>query len=797
MLTHLLALALFAQPEPSPQPSPLLPELVIDRDNVVITESCRIRIPEGLFIPDPDNNGVIHVAADNITIEWPTNKPGSQMLARDGASDGTDPHETFTGIGIRIDGHHHVTIRGAHIHRYKHAIWATNAYKLVLEDCDVSDGYAMRLGSTPAAEDSSDWLWPHDNDNNQWATNYGAGIWIEDSSNVTVSGCVARRTQNALILENVTDSRIYDNDFSFLSGWGIAMWRSSRNVISRNALDFCIRGYSHAVYNRGQDSAGILLFEQCNQNLFIENSATHGGDGVFGFGGKEAMGDTPAPATDSEGNPWTYERKGCNDNLFIGNDFSYAAAHGLELTFSFGNVIAGNLFNQNAICGIWGGYSQDTLIASNQFARNGEAGYGLERGGINIEHSERNTIANNTFTSNAAGVHLWHDADPGLMSGKWAAANHQRTRDNLLVANRFTGDAVGIHLRAVESTRTWDNQFTDVATPVKTEASPGGVSSEPIALDVPPTDPPGRTAPMDRRGEALGARATVGARPALAGRHNIIMGEYFPWNHQSPMVRRAPDDDGKHIYEILGVPDHTLVQATVNHGSVRVVAPSPDTPTPGSTQPTVQQVPHLPSPIRAIVSPNANSDVTAYTLTLAGPAHGAFKGVLIRAQWMIDVFDSAVDPREDLEAWRARRIGFGTSRNSGSNLVLRYAHGGIDTIHTLDAVFINHASPPPMTPSPGSNYFGTIANTTLRLPPGRWRISTLSDDGVRVIVNDHTILENWTHHGPTRDSADFDIPLKLNPDRSTATPLPTRITVEHFELDGYAVLELQIEPVPN
>ena len=41
----------------------------------------------------------------------------------------------------------------------------------------------------------------------------------------------ARDGQNGLILDGVQASRVYDNDFSFLSGWGIALWRSSDNTI--------------------------------------------------------------------------------------------------------------------------------------------------------------------------------------------------------------------------------------------------------------------------------------------------------------------------------------------------------------------------------------------------------------------------------------------------------------------------------------------------------------------------------------------------------------------------------------
>jgi len=53
---------------------------------------------------------------------------------------------------------------------------------------------------------------------------------------------------------------------------------------------------------------------------------------------------------------------------------------------------------------------------------------------------------------------------------------------------------------------------------------------------------------------------------------------------------------------------------------------------------------------------------------------------------------------------------------------------------------------------------------------------------VRVIVDGQEIIENWTWHGPTRNTGT----LELHEDR------PVQITVEHFEIDGYAVLELEI-----
>ncbi|MCH7791447.1 MAG: right-handed parallel beta-helix repeat-containing protein, partial [Planctomycetes bacterium] len=278
MLMHALTAVLAAV-------QPNLPEIVVEHDDTVIDQSCRVVIPDGTIIRDENGDGVIHIEADDIIVEFVDGR--AELI---GAPRGT-PWDELDGIGIRIDGRTGVTLRNVHSHRYRCGIYATNADGLTIESADVSDGYAQRLRSTPQAEDGADWLTPHNNDDNQWLTKYGAAIYVEDSEGVTIRDCYARRRQNGIILDTVAHSRVYDNDFSFLSGWGLAMWRSSDNVISRNAFDFCVRGYSHGVYNRGQDSAGILMFEQNNRNVFAENSATHGGDCFFGFGGREALGE--------------------------------------------------------------------------------------------------------------------------------------------------------------------------------------------------------------------------------------------------------------------------------------------------------------------------------------------------------------------------------------------------------------------------------------------------------------------------------------------------------------------------
>jgi parallel beta-helix repeat protein len=216
------------------------PEVRLTADNLQVRESCTITIPPGTVIEDTDNNGVIQIAASDIQVRF---APGSVLR---GAPAGRTPDE-YRGYGIRLNRHSHVTIQGAHVSGFWAALWASRADHLALDAFDASDNRRAHLKSTPAAEDGGDWLFPHNNDGNEWLNNYGAALYVEDSNEVIVRNCRVRHGQNALCLDRVHNSRIYDNDFSFNSGWGIALWRCTRNVISRNACDFCIRGYSHGV----------------------------------------------------------------------------------------------------------------------------------------------------------------------------------------------------------------------------------------------------------------------------------------------------------------------------------------------------------------------------------------------------------------------------------------------------------------------------------------------------------------------------------------------------------------------
>ncbi|MCB9854529.1 MAG: right-handed parallel beta-helix repeat-containing protein [Phycisphaerales bacterium] len=711
-----------------------LPEIRVDSDDVLVTQSCRLVIDPNAVIKDSNENGVIHVRASEITLEF------AETSALRGAAAGARPDE-YRGYGIRIEGQKHVTIRGGRISGFWCGIYANDADGLTIEDVDASDMRRAYLKSTPAAEDGGDWLWPHNNDANEWLQNYGAAFCLEDLKDATVRNCKVWHSQNALILDRVTDSKIYDNDFSFNSGWGVAMWRASRNVISRNALDFCVRGYSHGVYNRGQDSAGFLVFEQCNKNVLAENSATHGGDAFFGFGGKEALGQTPAPTSDFD-----YKRIGCNDNLLIGNDFSYAPAHGIEMTFSFGNKYIGNRLVGNAICGVWGGYSQETLIANNTFESNGEMGYGLERGGVNIEYGVGNQVLNNTFKGDRCGVHYWVNATSDLAKSPWGLANKPASRDNLIAHNTFAKEDVAFHFRGPVEVALFDNKVEDCKENIDASDDARIDRSErPIER---PTTPDY---------EVLGKTHPVGARKALYGRENIVMTEWGPWDHESPLVRMTSARGNEHVYEFWKMPGDIDVEFT-GDGLRHEMRPL-------KTNPAVREY---------IVEADGPG-VYPYRFTVK--ARGFEKtvdGAIQSVKWEATFFKwSDVDPRENVEAWRKLAKDENAVSVATDTMDFKYAFGGPSdqklSKQLTDAKF-------------GGDHFGMIARTKLKLNAGTWKIDTMSDDGIRVTVDGKPIVEDWTWHAPKRNDGTF----QLDADRDV------EIVVEHFEIDGYATLQFNL-----
>lgn len=84
---------------------------------------------------------------------------------------------------------------------------------------------------------------------------------------------------------------------------------------------------------------------------------------------------------------------------------------------------------------------------------------------------------------------------------------------------------------------------------------------------------------------------------------------------------------------------------------------------------------------------------------------------------------------------------------------------------------------------PGDN-FALVATAVLETRPGPYRLTVHSDDGVRVWVDGRKLIDNWTTHAVTRDSADI-----------TLTDGPHPIRLEYFEDCREAELRVFLKPL--
>jgi len=405
------------------------------------------------------------------------------------------------------------------------------------------------------------------------------------------------------------------------------------------------------------------------------------------------------------------------------------------------------------------------LIAANQIEGNGGMAYGLERGGVNMEHAADNRILGNRFLNNKCAVHLWWDDDGALLRAPGVVGHYRGVSGNVIAGNRFEVNdrhpfgelrpgeqLIALQLRnhgsgAVTNNAYFDNQVAlDIPAAREFAVDPG--CDLRLEGELPEYAFPTVKVPGERR--------PVGARAHLRGRHQIIMDEWGPWDHETPLIRRSRQETGTHRYELYGF---DAPSAHVLHGPVnaRILDATEDA--------------------RHDLLISAGPGVSAYCVEVrADNARREVVGTMVSARWEVTVLSWGMDPRKDLDGWRALANGPGALTSHTDRLMFSYGWGGPREMN-LSPQITEHG--------PGNDHFGMIARTRIELPAGRWRFMTLSDDGVRVMVGGTTVIENWTWHGPTRDTGIFE----------QETTGAVEIVVEHFEIDGYAVLEFDLEPV--
>lgn len=698
----------------------LQPGMVIRQSAKIIQDRYELNANRDL------KTALIEIEGNNIVIDF-----NSSVLQ--GSTD-TDRPDDMYGLAIRIrKGSRNITIKNAAVHGYKIAILADSVENLTINNCDLSYNWRQQLKSNLTREDISDWMSFHKNENDEWMR-YGAAIYLKNCRKAVITNNTVTGGQCALLMTRCDNAEIADNNFSFNSALGIGMYRSSNNRIYHNRLDYNVRGYSDGKYHRGQDSAALLVFEQCNNNIFAFNTATHSGDGFFLWAGQTTMDNGTG---------------GCNDNFIYGNDFSYAPTNGIEVTFSR-NLIMKNTIN-SCDHGIWGGYSFDTDITDNRLENN--------RIGIAIEHGQNINIALNNFSGGKTGIRLWsREKQPA----DWAYARLRNTQSKnyWIAANRFTSVPTALDIMGTDTIVLQGNTKNNVGKYLLLGERSYNIDSsrEEEALDI--------DYQKDERLKTI--KATEQPAAILPqGKNQMRITEWGPYDFKYPLLwLKNIDSTGLYHFEILG-PKGKWEQTQLNGFSIvdkgadsfpSTLTARADT----SVEDRSIRLQYNGEPFIDIFGKKKGADTKhVFTYRQFQPAFS----------WNINWYkwDAAHDPAKGYSGFESI-----TSQQPVAALISEKVDytwwGAIGKNLPADS-------------------FATIAVSTIQLPEGVYNIGITADDYAKLFIDGKEVIDAWDTKYTERDEdTHHRVQIKLSAGTHT-------FKIAHAEHRGLATLMFYINPV--
>jgi len=758
--------------------------MVLSKSCTVVRREYSLPTPEGQKQAGdeqiPSLKPALTIRGNNLVVDF----DGAVLR---GASATAEPDQR-KGLCLKVVGDN-ITIKNLKVHGYKVGLLADGCKGLRILDSDFSYNWKQHLMSTLDKEDLSDWQSYHHNEHNEWLR-YGAAMYLEHCSKFEVKNTKTYGGQCGLMLVRSNGGHVWNNDFSFMSGIGLGLYHSSGNKVLYNKMDWCVRGFSYGVYNRGQDSAGILIFELCNSNVFAFNSVTHGGDGFFLWAGQTMM-DTG--------------KGGCNGNILYGNDFSHSPCNAIEATFS------SNAFVNNKLVecwhGVWGGYSFDTKIVGNIFAFNGE--------GISIEHGQDVQITNNLFARENTAINLWSSP---ITDKNWGYGKYHDTvsRDYQIASNIFDRtSAPAIAIKDTLRVMVGGNLFKGCASAVKEAGTNTGSK-----FDLGPVEPgsgakrtitpggqplPGTSdnigeylrrfeipwapyvnaedlakrnrKPFDYEQRVLDGGLMVKTDPlghdpflkpgSLRGQRYIMVDQWGPYDFKSPLlwprqtVKGAPAGYTRRRFEILGPSGHWRM---VSKTGVAALSKT-DGSVPGFVDVDFPASQATQTDISLEYTGAATVDYRGIVTPAGKPVKFGFNQFFAPIDWNVKFFkwDASTDPRTQGEAFKT--LISGTPIKETHLTKLDYAGGTFDS-------------------AVGPERFATICDGSFTVPAGAYTLEVTTDDGARVWVDGKQVITDaWKYQGPTLYTAN--LLLDAN---------PHKIRVEHFQIDGYATLKVNLNP---
>lgn len=304
-------------------------------------------------------------------------------------------------VAILAEGVANVTLKNINAKGWETGLRIVDCTRWTVENCDFSDNF-------------------HDPEFGWGENGRRGGIVLDRVTKSTLRKNKANRVWDGCVLLNSDDNVLEENDFSHTSNTCLKLWTACRNTVRKNVLSHGIRIKPGEVHAR--DSTSVLIESGSNDNRFLHNDCTHGGDGIF----VRVL------------NGWC-----STGNLFEGNDCSFANNNGVEC-WAPRNAFVRNKANHCSY-GFWLGGSDQSRLIGNEASFNG-----LKDGHHNSPHlpnaghagivfmfgPSSHTICRDNLccSNNGAGIALIGDLDS---QGKKWRAYHWIIEQNSLAQNRW------------------------------------------------------------------------------------------------------------------------------------------------------------------------------------------------------------------------------------------------------------------------------------------------------------------------------------------------------------------------
>jgi parallel beta-helix repeat protein len=335
----------------------------------------------------------------------------------------------FVGIGVASRGVDAVTITGGAIHGYRYGVRIDGGRAHRVSGADLSGSRNQGVRSTPARPDAADQLdlTPPDS-----FVQYGGGILLRRTIAASITGITARGAQNGIALLEVRDSYIADNDVAGNNGWGIHLWRSSRNIIARNRADHTRRCEAQ-VPAADCGAAAVLLREASDSNVIVDNDLTASSLGFLLAGERRVT----RPSV---------------GNLVYRNDASASLRTAFTSSFGWSNTFLDNRADSSGV-GFRLDHSGGTTVRGNTVI-------GSRTGGITSDHGTDNAILANVLIGGGVGIRIGAPEQAGEPSRRYRIDDNvlarleqgivlERTTRAQLRGNLFDGVGDGLVLDGV------------------------------------------------------------------------------------------------------------------------------------------------------------------------------------------------------------------------------------------------------------------------------------------------------------------------------------------------------------